>query len=119
MDGSLVSKDVAQYMLRWMNMTTKKSLVQTCKFWHRMIKHIDWSCPVHVFHCRLCVSRINNSGQCSNRRVVHTCHRCHRTFCKHLRVKFKTVTDNGRPPRQVVVDRSPNRCGLCWSFWKT
>jgi hypothetical protein len=106
--------DVANLLCKRMNRTTIKNMWSVNKFWYNHIKRKYLLCKLHYYHCKLCVSRINNSSGfrnnnsivvCANTTVMK-CMRCAETFCKHL--KNKRCNKCGR-----LYDKSPNICGMC------
>jgi hypothetical protein len=100
-----ISKDIATLLLTHMNITTKKALLQTCKFWYDMIVRRKWFCKYHWYHCKICISALNKSQGCKNIKVIHKCNRCQKTFCKHARVK--------KCKQHGSYNKSRNICGVC------
>ena len=98
--------DIAYLLLRHMNITTKKNLALTNKYWWNLIKRVKLTCSNHYYHCKLCVSELNKTSSCMNMNCVYKCFRCDKTFCKHLRVKkcFKCKS---------IYDKNYKLCGIC------
>lgn len=114
-------RDVAFYILKFLNITTKRKLAQVNTFWYKIIngcsvirkpKDRHWLCSKHQYHCKLCVSRINNgkinkyenSKHCRNLKWVNICNLCSVTFCKHLKNK-----KSGKH----YYNKNRDICGIC------
>ena len=99
----MIYKDIAILILRHLNITSKKNLAKTCKFWRDIIQK-TWHCNYHIYHCKTCISRINNSKKCQNKMILK-CQMCNVTFCKHLK--------NKKCKKHGFYDKNHNICGLC------
>lgn len=101
------STDFARLILRHLNITSKYQLSCVNKFWRSFFKEKEWVCRAkHTYHCKLCTSRINNSGICCNMTYSNKCIMCKRTFCKHLQHKKCGVCGK-------LYDKNKQICGIC------
>ena len=99
------SFDVARLLLSRMNITTKKNLALTNRYWWILIKRRILTCSSHTYHCKLCISRLNNGAKCCND-LIFKCYRCNKTFCKHLKNKKCKQCNK-------IYDKNYNLCGFC------